>query len=55
MSRVPCSDEFFIKRLIPKKENQKKKEKEKERKKGLIPFISYVYVSMNSSIFFFMT
>ena len=37
MGRVPCSDEFFIKRLISKK---KKKERKKERKKGLIPFIS---------------
>ena len=36
MGRVPCSDEFFIKRL---KKKRKKKEK-KERKKGLIPFIS---------------
>ena len=33
MGRVPCSDEFFIKRLISKK-------KKKKRKKGLIPFIS---------------
>ena len=32
MSRVPCSDEFFIKRLISKKK--------KERKKRLIPFLS---------------
>ena len=46
MSRVPCSDEFFIKRLISKKKRKKKKEKrkkrkrKKERKKGLIPFIS---------------
>ena len=35
MSRVPWSDEFFIKRLI-----SKKKKKKNERKKGLIPFIS---------------
>ena len=35
MGRVPCSDEFFIKRL-----KKKKKKKRKERKKGLIPFIS---------------
>ena len=33
MSRVPWSDEFFIKRLISKK-------KKNEGKKGLIPFIS---------------
>ena len=42
MGRVPCSDEFFIKRLISrkkKKKKQKRKEK-KERKKGLISFIS---------------
>ena len=32
MSRVSCSDEFFIKRLTLKKK-KKKKEKEKERKK----------------------
>ena len=30
MSRVPCSDEFFIKRMIPKKEKRKKKEKERK-------------------------
>ena len=42
MSHVPCSDEFFIKRLISKKSNKQKKkqEKEKEIKKGLIPVIS---------------
>ena len=43
MSHVPCSDEFFIKRLISKKTKQtkkKKQEKEKEIKKGLIPVIS---------------
>ena len=36
MSRVPCSDEFFVERLI-----SNKKKKEKKRKKGLIPFISF--------------
>ena len=30
------------------------KKRKKERKKGLILFISYVYVLMNSFIFFFM-
>ena len=38
MSHVPCSDEFFIKRLISKKSNKQKKkqEKEKEIKKDII-------------------
>ena len=42
MSHVPCSDEFFIKRLISKKSNKQKKKQEKEKKikKGLIPVIS---------------
>ena len=36
MGRVPCSDEFFVKRLISKKkkkEKKKKKRKEMKRKK----------------------
>ena len=60
MSRVPCSDEFFIKRLIStttkkkkKKRNEKKTERKKKRK-DLITFISKVYVLINSFIFFFM-
>ena len=45
MSHVPCSDEFFIKRLISKKNKKQKKRKEKKQtnkqtKKGLFPFIS---------------
>ena len=45
MGRVPCSDEFFIKRLVSKKKRERERERErekkrKERKKGLIPFIS---------------
>ena len=51
MGRVQCSDEFFVKRLISKKKGKEKKERKKERKKGLIPFISQVYVLMNSFIF----
>ena len=35
MSRVPCSDELFMKRVVLKKKKEKK-----ERKKGLVPFIS---------------
>ena len=33
MGRVPCSDEFFVKRLISKKEKEKKKKKRKEMKR----------------------
>ena len=43
MGLVPCSDEFFIKRLVSKKKKERKRQREKkrkERKKGLIPFIS---------------
>ena len=59
MSRVPCSDEFFIKRLISttKKEKKKRNERKTERKKkrkDIIPFISKVYVLINFFIFFFM-
>ena len=39
MSCIPCSDEFFIKRLISKKKKKRKKERRKEgkeRRKGLI-------------------
>ena len=41
MSRVPCSDEFFIKRLISTEKKRKKKEmkeRQKERKKEKILF-----------------
>ena len=46
MSRVPCSDEFFIKTSdIKKNKTKQKKRKEKEQtnkqtKKGLFPFIN---------------
>ena len=33
MSHVPCSDEFFIKRLISKKNKQKKKARKRKRNK----------------------
>ena len=33
MSHVPCSDEFFIKRLISKKNKQTKKKSKKKKKK----------------------
>ena len=49
MSRVSCSDEFFIIRLIKKR----KKERKKERRKSLISFIGYVYAIMNYFLFFF--
>ena len=54
MRQVPCSDEFFIKRLISKKKKEKIKKGKNEKRKGLIHFISSVYVLMNSFIFFFM-
>ena len=41
MSRVPCSDEFIIKRLISTTKKEKKKEmkeRQKERKKEKILF-----------------
>ena len=33
MSNVPCSDEFFTKRLISKKKKKKKRKKKKKKKK----------------------
>ena len=45
ITRVSCSDEFFIKRLISSK---------RKKRKGLIPLISYVCTIMNSFVFFFM-
>ena len=43
MGRVPCSDEFFVKRLISKKKKREKKEKkkrnEKKEKKVLFPLL----------------
>ena len=55
MSRVSCSDEYFIKRLISwKKKKKKKKDKKKKKKQRSYPFISYVCTIMNSFVFFFM-
>ena len=46
MSRVPCSDEFFIKRLISttttkkrKKKEMKKRQKERKKEKILFPLL----------------
>ena len=42
MSRVPCSDETFIKRLIKKKKNKYKKER-KERKALFALFVRFTF------------
>ena len=33
MGRVPCSDEFFIKRLVSKKKREREREREREKKR----------------------
>ena len=47
MGRVQCTDEFFIKRLISKKE--KKRKEKKERKKRLIRFNEFFYFPFHDS------